>query len=75
MLTKIDGIKINQIWSLISYSTPCEAHLKNQRVAFVKKEKMRWYCKFIIQKSHKLLTENLHERPPIQNIQMLFIQF
>ena len=29
----------NHISTLMSYSTPYEAHLKNQRVAFVKKEK------------------------------------
>ena len=38
MLTRIHHIKIN-IWTLVSYSTLYEAHLKNQRVAFVKKEK------------------------------------
>ena len=32
-------IKMNHIWTLISYSSPHEAHLKIQRVAFVKKEK------------------------------------
>ena len=42
-----------------------EAHLKN---AFVKKEKNAV-------KSQKLLAENLHKRPPIQNIQKLFIHF
>ena len=31
--------------------------------------------KVLFQKSQKLLAENLHERPPIQNIQWLFIQF
>ena len=43
-LTKIYLIKMNHIWTQISYSSPHEAHLekKNQRVAFVKKEKMRW---------------------------------
>ena len=35
MLTKIHHIKINHIWTQISYSS----YLKNQRVAFVKKEK------------------------------------
>ena len=36
-LTKIH-IKVNHIWTEISYSSH-DAHLKNQRVAFVKKEK------------------------------------
>ena len=31
--------------------------------------------KVTLQKSQKLLAENLHERPPIQNIQQLFIKF
>ena len=39
MLTKIHPIKMNHIWIQISYSSPHEAHLKIQRVAFVKKEK------------------------------------
>ena len=67
-LTKIHHIKINHILTQISYSSPYEAHLENQRVAFVKKEgKMRWNRKRSIcfsRKSHKLLAENLHERPP-----------
>ena len=70
MLTKIHYIKINRIWTLISYNTPYESHLKNQRVAFVKKERM---CSKIVKgnfyKSQKQLTETLHERLPIQNIQ------
>ena len=68
--TKIHHIKINHIWTLISYSTPYETHLKYQRVAFVKKDKnVVKLQKVICQKSQKLLTENLHDRPPIQNIQ------
>ena len=41
MLTKIHHIKMNYIWTQISYtcSSPHEAHLENKRVAFVKKEK------------------------------------
>ena len=70
MLTKIHHIKINHIWTQISYSFPYEAHLKNQRVAFVKKEKnLMKSQKVSFQKSQKLLAENLHERTPIQNIQ------
>ena len=43
---------------------------KPQRIAFVKKEKnMVKLQKVTFQKSQKLLFENLHERPPIQNIQ------
>ena len=34
--------KINHIRTKISYSYPREAHLKNEKVASVKKEKMRW---------------------------------
>ena len=37
--TKILHIKINLVWTLISYSTPYEVHLRNQRVVFVKKDK------------------------------------
>ena len=52
------------------YSYPREPHMKNQRVAFVKKEKnVVKSQKVTFQKSQKLLTENLHERPAIQNIQ------
>ena len=35
----------------------------------VKKEKNRKLQKVIFQKPQKLLVENLHGRPPIQNIQ------
>ena len=38
-LTKILLIKISQIWTHTSVSSPYEAHLKNQKVAFDKKEK------------------------------------
>ena len=38
-LTKIHFIKINHIKAQISYDSPYEAHLKNQRVAFAKTEK------------------------------------
>ena len=69
-LTKIHHIKINHIWTQISYNSPREAHLKNQRIAFVKKEKNPVKSpRLIFQKSQKLLTENLRERAPIQNIQ------
>ena len=70
MLTKIHHIKINYIWTQLSCSSPYEAHLKNQGVAFVKNEKNVKTQKVIFQKSQiQLLAENLHERPPIQNIQ------
>ena len=74
MLTKIHNIKINHIWTQISYSTPYEALLQNQRDAFVKKEKNAVKLQKVIfsQKkkiSQKLLVKNLHERPPIENIQ------
>ena len=77
MLNKIHHMKINQIWTLVSYSTPDEAHLKNQKVAFVKNKKDAVTSQkvFFFCKSQKLITENLHERPPIQNIQQLFIHF
>ena len=69
-LTKIHSIKINHILTQISYSSPHEALLKNQRVGFVNKEKTAMKLqKVICQKSQELLAENLHERPPIQNIQ------
>ena len=43
---------------------------ENQMVAFVKKgENVVKLQKVIIKKSQKLLTENLHKRTPIQNIQ------
>ena len=63
---------MNPIWTQISYSSPPhEAHLKNQRVALVcqKGEKCGKLQKVFFQKSQKLFAENLHERPPIQNIQ------
>ena len=70
MLTKMYHIKMNHIWTQISYSSPHEAHLKNQRVAFVKKEKnVVKLQKVSFQKSQKLLSEKLHKRLPIQNIQ------
>ena len=37
--------------------------------AFVKKKKNLKLQKVTFQKSQNLLAENLHERPPIQNIQ------
>ena len=36
---KIYNMKINHIWTKISYSTPYEAHLKKQRVSVIKKLK------------------------------------
>ena len=61
---------MNHIWTQISWITPYEAHLKNRRDAFVKKEKNEGKSqKVSFQKSQKLLAENHHERPPIQNIQ------
>ena len=43
---------------------------KNLKVAFAKKEKnVMKSQKVAFQKSQKLLAENLHERPPIQDIQ------
>ena len=57
------------IWTEILYNSPHEAHLKNQRIAFVKKDKYPEKSQRVIfQKSQKLLAENLHERAPIQNI-------
>ena len=76
MLTKIQSLKMYHTWTQISCSTPDKAHLKNERVDIVKKEKIAVTLqKVIFQKSQKLLTENLHERPGIQNIQKQFIQF
>ena len=39
MLTKINDLLFFAIGHSLSYSSPNEAHLKNQRVALVKKEK------------------------------------
>ena len=52
-LTKIHRIKINHIWTQIIYSSPHEAHLRNKRVAFVKKGKMWWNCKRSFFKNHR----------------------
>ena len=61
---------MNHISTQISHSSPPEAYRKNLKVAFVEKEKNAVKSqKVIFQKSQKLLTENIHERPPIQNIQ------
>ena len=61
---------MNHIWTQISYSFPHEAHLKNQRVGFVKKEENSVKLqKVTFKKSQKLLADNLHERPPFQNFQ------
>ena len=61
---------MNHIWTQISYSSPHEAHLKNQRVGFVKQEeKLVKLQKVTLKKSQKLLADNLHERPPFQNFQ------
>ena len=70
-LTKIHLIKICNIWIQISYSSPHEAHLKNQRAAFVEKEgnAVEMAKGHFSKKSQKLLAENLQERPPIQNFQ------
>ena len=57
---------MNHIWAQISYSSPHEAHQKNKRVVFVEKDEK---CGEIAKWNHKLLAENLHERPSIQNIQ------
>ena len=47
-----------------------EAHLKNVKVAFAKKKKNSMKSqKVTFQISQKLLTENLRERPSIQNMQ------
>ena len=44
--------------------------MKNLKIAFVEKEKNAMTSqKVTFQKSQKPLAENLHERPPIQNIQ------
>ena len=53
---------MNHIWTQISYNPPHEAHLKNQRIAFVKKEKNAMKSQRVIfQKSQKLLAENLRK--------------
>ena len=45
--------KMNHIWTLIIHNTPHEAHLKIQRVTYVKNEKMRWNCKRSFLKNHR----------------------
>ena len=61
---------MDHIWTQIRYSSPHEAHLKIQRVAYVKEERNEVKLqKVTFQNSQKLLAENLHERPPILNIQ------
>ena len=61
-LTKIHRIKINHIWTQISYySSPHEAHLKNQRVAFVKK---REKCGEIAKGHFSKITETARWEPP-----------
>ena len=61
-LTKIYHIKIHHfnIWTQVSYSTPYEAHLKRQRVAFIKKEKNV----VKLQKSFSNITETAHLELP-----------
>ena len=66
-VSKIHHIKINHIWTLISYSTPYEAHL---RFFCQKGEKWGEIAKINIKKkpkSQKLLTENHHKKPLVQN--------
>ena len=46
-------IKINQILTQRSYSSPHEAHLKNQRVAFIKKKKNTVKLQRLFFKNHR----------------------
>ena len=70
MLTKIHGIKINHIWTQISYSSPHEAHPKFKGLLLSKREKIEVKAqKVIFQKSQKLLTERAPRRQSIQSIQ------
>ena len=46
-------IKINQIWTQRSYSSPHEAHLKNPRVAFIKKKKNTVKLQRLFFKNHR----------------------
>ena len=59
--TKIQSIKINHIWTQISYSSRHKAHLKNQRVAFAKKEKK---CGEIAKGNFSKITETTRWEPP-----------
>ena len=66
-LTKIHHIKNNHIWTLIIYRTSYEAHLKIERLAFVKKERkcVKFAkCIFFLQKSQKPLTK----KPPRKTV-------
>ena len=73
MLTKIHCIKII-IWKQICYSSPYEAHLKNQRVAFAKKEKDAMNSqKVIFSKITETTQRTSAKGRPIQNTQQLII--
>ena len=61
-ITKIHFIKINHIWTQISYCSPNESHLKNLRVSFVKKEKNA--VKLQIKGHFKKITETARWKPP-----------
>ena len=59
-LTKIHAIKINDIWTQISFNTPQEEYLKNTRFSRIKKEKnVVKSRKVIFRKSQKLVTERV----------------
>ena len=69
-LTKIHAIKINNIWTQISFNTPNKNIWKTQDFLVSKKEKNAVKSrKVIFWKSQKLLTEWAPRRQPIQNIQ------
>ena len=55
-LIKIQSIKMNHNWTQISYSTPYQAHLKNQMFDWVKRERHKVISQEVIfQNSQKLL--------------------
>ena len=61
-LIKIRRIKINNILTQISYNSPHEAHLKNQRNAFVEMEKKK--IGDIAKGNFSKITETAHWEPP-----------
>ena len=71
-LTKIHSIKINHIWTQISFNTISEKH---KIFSLQKGENTVWSRNVIFRKSQKLHTERASRRWPIHKIQKLFIQF
>ena len=58
---------MKHIWTIkkVAFGKKEQNAVKSQKVIFQRSE----------EKKKKILPENLHERPPIHNIQYLFIKF